>query len=94
LEKFYAVLGDDGDLRFVGLVFGICARSRSPSWAVWQLASETAVSVNKCGNGSANTYACLVSEVASATGIVQQFDAQDPNGGEGILGMIEACGSM
>lgn len=61
---------------------------------VWQLSTETAVSMDKYGNGSAKTYACKVSVIASPTGVIQQLDTEDPTAGYGLLGVMGAYGSM
>ncbi|BAM89793.1 hypothetical protein S58_38020 [Bradyrhizobium oligotrophicum S58] len=61
---------------------------------VWQLATEMGVSMDKYGNGSARTYACKVSVVASPTGTIEQLNTEDPNAGDGLLGVVGAYGSM
>ncbi|WP_316228646.1 hypothetical protein [Bradyrhizobium sp. SZCCHNR1045] len=61
---------------------------------VWQIASETSVSMDKNGNGSAKTFACKVSVIASPTAIIEQLNTEDPNAGDGLLGVVGAYGSM
>jgi hypothetical protein len=46
------------------------------------------------GYGSAKTYACKVTVIASPTGIVTQLNTEDYTAGQGILGMVGAYGSM
>jgi hypothetical protein len=45
-------------------------------------------------SGSATTYACKVSVIASSTGLVTQLDTEDYNpGGEGLIGLAGALGA-
>jgi hypothetical protein len=64
---------------------------------VWQLSSVTGVTVNR-GGGTASTYGCKVSVIASPTGIVTQLDTEDYNpGGSGLIalaGVLGAYGSL
>jgi hypothetical protein len=60
---------------------------------VWQLAATTDIQLNR-GSGSATTYACKVSVIASPTGIVTMLDTEDYNpGGTGIIGLAGALGA-
>ncbi|WP_441237523.1 hypothetical protein [Bradyrhizobium sp. 930_D9_N1_4] len=61
---------------------------------VWQLASETTVSMDRSGSGLAKNYACKVNVIASPTGVIQQLDTEDYNAGQGIWSMTGALGSM
>lgn len=60
---------------------------------VWQLSSVTDITVNR-GGGSASTYGCKVSVVASPTGIITQLDTEDFNpGGSGLIGLAGVMGA-
>lgn len=60
---------------------------------VWQLSSVTDIAMNR-GYGSASTYGCKVSVIASPTGIVSQLDTEDYNpGGSGLIGLAGALGA-
>ena len=60
---------------------------------VWQLSSVTDIQMNH-GVGSASTYGCKVSVIASPTGIVTQLDTEDYNpGGSGLIGLAGALGA-
>jgi hypothetical protein len=60
---------------------------------VWQLSATTDIAMNR-GYGSATTYACKVSVIASPTGVVTQLDTDDYNAGGGIIGTLGGYGSM
>jgi len=62
---------------------------------VWQLAATTDIAISNNGTGSASTYACKVSVIASPTGIVTQLNTEDynPGGGSGLLGLAGAMGA-
>ncbi|MGJ4893807.1 hypothetical protein ACQR2B_06455 [Bradyrhizobium oligotrophicum] len=57
---------------------------------VWQLATETTLTSDR----SAKTYACKVNVIASPTGVIEQLNTEDPNAGDGLLGVMGAYGSM
>jgi hypothetical protein len=60
---------------------------------VWQLSSVTDIEMNR-GSGSATTYACKVSVIASPTGMVTQLNTEDYNpGGSGLIGLAGALGA-
>jgi hypothetical protein len=60
---------------------------------VWQLSAVTDIAMNN-GFGSASTYACNVSVIASPTGVVTQLDTEDHNqGGSGLIGLAGALGA-
>jgi hypothetical protein len=60
---------------------------------VWQLSSVTDISINQ-GGGSASTYGCKVSVIASQTGVVTRLDTEDFNpGGSGLIGLAGALGA-
>jgi hypothetical protein len=61
---------------------------------LWQLAAETSVSLDKSGSGSAKTYACRVTVIASPAGVIQQLDTEDYRAGDGILSVVGAYGSI
>jgi hypothetical protein len=59
----------------------------------WQLSSVTDIAMNH-GRGSAATYGCKVSVIASPTGVVTQLDTEDYNpGGSGLIGLAGALGA-
>jgi len=64
---------------------------------VWQLSAVTDIAINN-GHGSASTYGCKVSVIASPTGVITQLDTEDYNpGGSGLIGLagvLGAYGSM
>jgi hypothetical protein len=60
---------------------------------VWQLSAVTDIAMNN-GVGSAATYACKVSVIASPTGIVTQLNTEDYNpGGSGLIGLAGTMGA-
>jgi hypothetical protein len=60
---------------------------------VWQLSAVTDIAISQ-GRGSAATYVCKVSVIASPTGIVSQLDTEDYNqGGSGLIGLAGALGA-
>jgi hypothetical protein len=62
---------------------------------VWQLSAVTDIALDRNGAGSAATYACKVSVIASLTGIVGQLNTEDynPGGGSGLLSLAGAMGA-
>jgi hypothetical protein len=58
---------------------------------VWQLASESSISVYRDGprsaSGSARTYDCKLNVIASPAGMITKLDTEDKNGGIAIVGM-------
>lgn len=67
---------------------------------VWQVGSETQIQVRGTGTsgssyvGSADTFTCKVSAIASPTGIVSQLDVQDTRAEHGILGVENNISSL
>jgi hypothetical protein len=61
---------------------------------VWQLSSVTDIAVGN-GHGSAETYGCKVSVIASPAGVVTQLTTEDYNrGGGGVVGLAGAMGAF
>lgn len=61
---------------------------------VWQLSAVTDIQISN-GSGTASTYGCKVSVIASPKGIITQLDTQDPNaGGSGLLGVAGSLGAF
>lgn len=60
---------------------------------VWQLSAVTDIAMHR-GGGSAMTYACKVSVIASPTGVVTQLDTEDYNAGGGGSGLIGVAGAL
>jgi len=59
----------------------------------WQLSSVTDIQVNR-GGGSASTYGCKVSVIASPIGVISQLDTEDFNpGGSGLVGLVGVMGA-
>lgn len=61
---------------------------------LWQLSSETGISIDRNGDGTAKTYACKVNVIASPVGIVTRLDTEDYKAGGGVLMAVGALGSM
>jgi hypothetical protein len=60
---------------------------------VWQLSAVTDIAIND-GRGSASTYGCKVSVIASPTGVITQLDTEDHNPiGTGLIGLAGALGA-
>lgn len=58
---------------------------------VWQITSVTSINVdsNRYGSsGTAKTYFCKVSVVASPTGIITRLSTEDSSGTGGLLGAV------
>jgi hypothetical protein len=60
---------------------------------VWQLSAVTDIAMDQ-GRGSASTYGCKVSVIASPTGAITQLNTEDYNpSGAGLLGLAGALGA-
>ena len=65
---------------------------------VWQLASESSVSVSRDGprtaSGSSRTYACKLNVIASPTGMIAKLDTEDRDSGYGLIEPILVTSSI
>jgi hypothetical protein len=84
----------DGLVRQWGPPTSMFKMNSGESSYVWQLSAVTNIAMNGNGYGSAATYVCKVSVIASPTGVVTQLNTEDHNpGGSGLLGLAGAMGA-